>query len=145
MIPSSESVKIWYFLLAEYFYLRIESPRGRKEDQNTAKSLLTGRLNGERKYTLKTIYLPFAYSSYVSGKLHIWEHLMRMKFQEDLILPGCYFSFNELKCNVRMSLYYFLSISAKNSSSPKCTISYSMEACVTQVPASERDLSDKVT
>lgn len=72
---------------------------------------------------------------------------MRMKFQKKLILPGCYFRFNELKCNVCMSLYYFLSSSAKNSSSSKCTLSYLMEACIIQVPASERDLlnSDKVT
>lgn len=72
---------------------------------------------------------------------------MRMKFQEDLILPGCYFRFNGLKCNICMSLYYFLSSSAKNSSSPKCTLSYPMEACFTQALASERDSfnSDKVT
>lgn len=70
-----------------------------------------------------------------------------MKFQKDLIWPGCYFRFNELKCNVCMSLYYFLNNSAKNSSSPKCTLSCSIEACVTWVPASEEDLLnfDKVT
>jgi len=72
---------------------------------------------------------------------------MRMRFQKKIILTGCYFRFNELKCNLCMSLYYFLSSSAKNSSSPKCILSYSMEVCIIQVPASDRDLlnSDKVT
>lgn len=46
-----------------------------------------------------------------------------------------------------MSLCYFLSSTARNSSSPKRTLSCLMEACVTWVPASERDLLnfDKVT
>lgn len=128
-----------------YFYLRIKSSRGRKY-QNIAKSPVTERLNGERKYTLKksvftlcifliclgkTTYLRISYENEISGRFRL----------------GCCFRFNERKCNVCMSLYYFLSSSAKNSSSLKWNLSYSFEAGVTQVPALKRDLlnSDKIT
>lgn len=86
IIPSSEYMKLWYFLLDVPFCLRFESPRGRKEDQNIAKSLVTWKLNWERN-TWKYLFI-LCKLHIILGKIHICEHFMRMKFQEDLILPS---------------------------------------------------------